>query len=92
MILVKFIQDRVVEEVKEVDIKTWKGKVPERMETIQHPEHQEIELNDAVQDMLMPGKVQNLNDAYSSITTPNNKSRGQNFVFILEKKSRQLKA
>ena len=62
------------------------------METIQHPEHQEIELNDAVQDMLMPGKVQNLNDTYSSITTTYNKSRGQDFVFILVEKSQQLKA
>lgn len=41
--------------------------------------------------MLMPCKVQNLN-AYSSITTTENKSTGQDFDFILREKNRRLKS
>ncbi|XP_052067822.1 uncharacterized protein LOC127707351 [Mytilus californianus] len=37
-------------------------------------------------------RLQNLNDAYSSITTTENKSTGQDFDFILEEKNRQLKS
>ncbi|CAC5387147.1 unnamed protein product [Mytilus coruscus] len=58
----------------------------------QHPKYHEIEINDTLQDLLMPCEVQNLNNAYSSITTTENKSTGQDFDFILEEKNLQLKS
>ncbi|CAC5398225.1 unnamed protein product [Mytilus coruscus] len=58
----------------------------------QHPKYQQIEVNDTIQDMLMPENVQIINDAYSSITTSENKSTGQDFHFVLEEKNRQLKS
>ncbi|CAC5422228.1 unnamed protein product [Mytilus coruscus] len=58
----------------------------------QHPKYQQIEVNDTIQDMLMPENVQIINDAYSSITTSENKSTGQDFDFVLEEKNRQLKS
>ena len=57
-----------------------------------HPKYQVIEVNDCLQDLLMPDKVRELNDSYSSISTSGNQSLGEGFDFILEEKNRELKS